>query len=369
MKISVIIPSLNPDEKLNAVVEGLLAEGFNDIIIVNDGSDEKHKEPFDNAAKHSEVTVLTHSINRGKGRALKTAYEYCMNNRPDIEGVITVDGDNQHLPKDIKACCEAMLLHGDKVILGCRDFSEENVPPKSRIGNNITGFVFRAMCRIRISDTQTGLRAIPIQHLPMMLAIKGERFEYETRVLLEMKRQHVEFCEVKINTVYIEENASTHFHPFKDSFKIYMVILRYLIGNMMSFIKYMISSILSFVIDNGLFRLIEYIIGTQADKSIKILLATVIARVVSSLFNFFVNRKAVFKSDASMGRTMLRYYALCICQMGASYGFVFLFSHIFRANDWITSLIKIIVDMCLFLLSYQIQRRWVFADSGKKEED
>lgn len=369
MKISVIIPSLNPDDKLTAVVSGLLAEGFDDIIIVNDGSDENHMKPFTEAGKHPEVTVLTHSVNCGKGRALKTAYEYCMNNRPDIDGVITVDGDNQHLPKDIKACCKAMLEHGDKVILGCRDFSGENVPPKSRIGNNITGFVFRAMCRIRISDTQTGLRAIPVQHLPMMLAIKGERFEYETRVLLEMKRQHVEFCEVQIDTVYIEENASTHFHPFKDSFKIYMVILRYLIGNMMSFIKYMISSILSFVIDNGLFRLIEYIIGTQADKSIKILLATVIARVVSSLFNFFVNRKAVFKSDASMGRTMLRYYTLCICQMGASYGLVYLFSHLSDANDWITSLIKILVDTCLFILSYQIQRKWVFADSNKKEEE
>ena len=369
MKISVIIPSLNPDDKLTEVVKGLLAEGFNDIIIVNDGSDENHMEPFKEASKHSEVTVLTHSVNCGKGRALKTAYEYCMNNRPDIDGVITVDGDNQHLPKDIKACCKAMIEHGDKVILGCRDFSGENVPPKSRIGNNITGFVFRVMCRICISDTQTGLRAMPAMHLPMMSAIKGERFEYETRVLLEMKRQHVEFLEVQIDTVYIEENASTHFHPFKDSFKIYMVILRYLMGNLLSFVKYMISSILSFVIDNGLFRLIAYIIGTQADRSIKILLATVIARVVSSLFNFFVNRKAVFKSDAPMVRTMLRYYALCICQMGASYGLVYLFSHLTDANDWITSLIKILVDTCLFILSYQIQRKWVFADCNKKEEE
>ena len=73
MKISVIIPSLNPDDKLTEVVKGLLAEGFNDIIIVNDGSDENHMEPFKEASKHSEVTVLTHSVNCGKGRALKTA--------------------------------------------------------------------------------------------------------------------------------------------------------------------------------------------------------------------------------------------------------------------------------------------------------
>lgn len=367
MKISVIIPSLNPDNKLMLVVDGLIKEGFNDIIIVNDGSDSEHMEPFNEAAALKEVTVLNHEVNRGKGRALKTAYGYCMENRPDIAGVITVDGDNQHLPKDIRACCEAMIANEDKVILGCRDFTGDNVPPKSKIGNNITGFVFRAMCRIKISDTQTGLRAIPKKHLPMMLDIKGERFEYETRVLLEMKRQGVEFSEVVIDTVYIDDNATTHFHPFRDSFKIYMVIFRYLFGNMFSFLKYMISSILSFLIDNGLFRLMEFVMGADSDKGVKIIVATAVARVVSSIFNFIVNRKAVFKSDAPMVKTVLKYYALCICQMGASAGLVYLFSSIFNAGDWLTSLIKIIVDTCLFVLSYQIQRKWVFACDSKEE--
>lgn len=369
MKISVIVPSLNPDDKLVAVVNGLIKEGFEDIIVVNDGSNEEHMQPFIEVAKHPEVVVLTHEVNRGKGRALKTAYEYCMSDRPDIQGVITVDGDNQHLPKDIKACCEAMAQHKDKVILGCRNFSKENVPPKSKIGNNITGFVFRVLCRIKISDTQTGLRAIPVQYLPMMLDIAGERFEYETRVLLECKKQHIEFHEVEIDTVYIEENASTHFHPFRDSFKIYMVIIRYLMGNMFSFFKYMISSILSFVIDNGLFRLMEFVMGEDSDRGTKVVVATVVSRVVSSIFNFIVNRKAVFKSDAPLGGTIVKYYVLCVCQMAASAGLVYLVSHLTNANDWFTSLIKIIVDMCLFILSYQIQRRWVFAVKDKVNKE
>ena len=369
MKISVIVPSLNPDEKLIEVVDGLIKEGFDDIIVVNDGSNEEHMKPFIEVGKHPQVTVLTHDVNRGKGRALKTAYEFCMENRPDIQGVITVDGDNQHIPKDIRACCQAMIEHKDKVILGCRNFSKENVPPKSKFGNNITGFVFRVMCRIKISDTQTGLRAIPVQYLPMMLDIAGERFEYETRVLLECKRQHIQFQEVEIDTVYIEENASTHFHPFRDSFKIYMVILRYLMGNLVSFFKYMISSILSFLIDNGLFRLMEFMMGEDSNLGVKVVVATVVSRVVSSIFNFVVNRKAVFKSDAPLGRTIIKYYALCLCQMGASAGLVYLLAYITKANDWFTSLIKIIVDMCLFILSYQIQRKWVFAVKEKEDCD
>lgn len=368
MKISVIVPSLNPDEKLVEVVNGLIKEGFDDIIVVNDGSNEEHMQPFIEVDKHPQVTLLTHGVNRGKGRALKTAYEYCMANRPDIQGVITVDGDNQHIPKDIRACCQAMTEHKDKVILGCRNFSKENVPPKSKIGNNITKFVFRVMCRIKISDTQTGLRAIPVQYLPMMIDIAGDRFEYETRVLLECKRQHIEFYEVEIDTVYIEENASTHFHPFRDSFKIYGVIFRYIMGNLVSFFKYMISSILSFLIDNGLFRLMEFVMGEDSGLGKKVIVATVVSRVVSSLFNFIINRKAVFKSDAPLGTTIVKYYALCLVQMGASMGLVWLFAYLTKANDWFTSLIKIVVDMCLFILSYQIQRRWVFAVKEKESK-
>ena len=141
MQISVILPSLNPDEKLMLVVNGLVKEGFDDIIIVNDGSDDAHLEPFKEAEALPQVTVLRHDVNRGKGRALKTAFEYCIANRKNIDGVVTVDGDNQHRPQDIKACCEAMAERGE-VILGCRDFSGSNVPPKSKIGNNITRFVF-----------------------------------------------------------------------------------------------------------------------------------------------------------------------------------------------------------------------------------
>lgn len=354
MKISVILPSLNPDEKLMMVVNGLISEGFNDIIIVNDGSDEAHMEPFRQAAEHKEVTVLRHEVNRGKGCALKTAFKYCIENRPDIDGVVTVDGDNQHRHADIKACCEKMTENPDYVVLGCRDFSGDNIPAKSKFGNNVTKGVFRFACGIKISDTQTGLRAIPAKYLELMSRIKGDRFEYETRVLLEMKRHNIEFIEVKIETVYIDENAATHFRPIKDSIIIYAVILKYIFG-----------SLFSFLIDMGIFTALQFIIGGSVSKGVNILIATVGARVISSLFNFFYNRNAVFESREKIGKTMGRYYTLCICQMGISYGLVFLLSDVFNASKGITSVIKLIVDVCLFIISFQIQRKWVF--SKKKE--
>ena len=96
MNVTVIVPSLDPDEKLMQVVEGLRNIGFRDIVLVNDGSHADRTEPFREAAQYPEVTVLTHEVNKGKGRALKTAFAWCLENRPGIDGVVTADGDNQH---------------------------------------------------------------------------------------------------------------------------------------------------------------------------------------------------------------------------------------------------------------------------------
>lgn len=351
MNTIVIVPSLNPDGKMVNTVKSILAEGFTDVVVVNDGSGPEYLSFFEEVSKLPGVTVLTHEVNKGKGRAMKTAFAYILDNRKDVAGVVTVDADGQHLPKDIRACAEAMEADGNRVILGVRDFSLPHVPKKSRIGNNITKGVFRFACGIKISDTQTGLRAIPFKHLPAMCGVAGDRYEYETNQLLVMKRQGIEFSEVVIDTVYIDDNASSHFHPFRDSFRIYMIILKF-IG----------SSIASFLLDFLLFTVINLAIGDSLDGSVRLLIATVGARVVSSLFNYTVNRKVVFRSDADVKRSLVRYYILAACQLLASYLLVNIVAEkiLDLGATFLESVIKMIVDFVLFLLSYQFQQRWVF---------
>ena len=350
-KVTIVLPSLNPDEKLNKVVDGLLSAGFEDIVLVNDGSDEAHLEPFRQAAAHKEVTLLTHEVNKGKGRALKTAFSYVIDNRKQTAGVITVDGDNQHTVKDIRACAEKMLECKDKVILGCRDFTQDNVPWKSRVGNVSTSLVFRLLCGIKISDTQTGLRAIPYQYLPLMCEVEGERFEYETQMLFAIKKNHIGMEEVKIETVYLEDNASTHFDPIKDSLKIYKIIF-----------KFMISSGTSFLIDYGIYSLLVFLIGGNFSRGLRLFIATFAARAVSSICNYAMNKKAVFKSKASVSRSLIRYYILCVFQTAASYGLVYLLSSLCRAGSFIEIVLKLAVDIVLFIISFQIQHRWVFKE-------
>ena len=229
MNVTIIVPSLDPDEKLMQVVEGLLAEGFTDIVLVNDGSHDDHLAPFREAAEHPEVTVLTHEVNRGKGRAMKTAFAWCMEHRPEIDGVVTVDGDNQHRPADVRACAQAMLADPGKVWLGVRDFSLEHVPLRSRFGNTITRNVVKLACGTYVTDTQTGLRAIAARHLPLMCAIAGERYEYETQMLLDLRDHGVGIGEVVIDTVYIDENQTSHFNTLRDSWKIYKIIFRHML--------------------------------------------------------------------------------------------------------------------------------------------
>ncbi|MBR1853297.1 MAG: bifunctional glycosyltransferase family 2/GtrA family protein [Lachnospiraceae bacterium] len=355
--ITVVLPSLNPDEKLKQVVTGLLAEGFEDIVIVNDGSDEAHMSPFVEAGRHAEVTVLTHEVNQGKGRALKTAFAYVQEQRPDGIGVVTVDGDNQHLPKDIKACAEKMAEAGE-IVFGCRNFRQSNVPWKSRFGNISTSMVLRLLCGIRLSDTQTGLRAIPTRYLGLMCEIRGERYEYETEMILELKRERIPFREMEIETVYIGENQSSHFRPIIDSFKIYRIIL-----------AFVFSSAASCLIDYLIFTVLVFGLESVMVRGMKLFLATFLARAVSSLFNYTMNRKAVFCSKAPVKQSMTRYYILCVAQAACSYGFVYLLSSLFDARSAEEVGIKLVVDMMLFFVSFRIQQAWVFAGDNLVERD
>lgn len=356
-KISVVLPSLDPDEKLNAVITGLLEYGFTDIILVNDGSKAENLHYFtEAAAAHPEIHLLHHEINRGKGAALKNAFRYFLQNRPEGVGVVTVDGDNQHHPADTRACCEHMLDTGH-CVLGCRDFSLSHVPSRSRFGNHTTSLVFKIFCGMNISDTQTGLRAIPRDALEVLVNISGDRFEYETNMLLAFKDNGIPFDEVKIRTVYIEENKSSHFRVIHDSWRIYKLILAH-------FFRYTISSLLSSVVDIGACAAFGILFSRFLGGFALTAATVVLARILSSLLNFFLNKRLVFQANVRTGRAMLRYYCLALPQMAAQIlldqGVYSLLNIGDKANG-LRTVIHAVVMVVLYFISYMIQQRWVFA--------
>ena len=176
--IAVIIPSLNPCEHLTETARQMHAAGFGNIILIDDGSTDGTKKYFSEAAEETGATLLTHEVNRGKGAALKTAFSYILDKRPDIIGAVTVDGDGQHTAHDAVACARRLALHireheaaeargGNAgrvpLVIGVRDFSRDDVPARSAFGNRTTALLFRLFFNLRVTDTQTGLRGYRVQ--------------------------------------------------------------------------------------------------------------------------------------------------------------------------------------------------------------
>ena len=202
----------------------------------------------------------------------------------------------------------------------------------------MTRWIFNYLLGLDINDTQTGLRAFSKNQVKDFLEVKGERFEYETNMLIDNKNLGYKFKEVPIHTVYIKNNESSHFNPIRDSIAIYSL-----------FFKYIIVAILSFAIDISLFGIFRIFKFT-------ILNATIIARVLSSILNYTLNRNKVFKSFNK--KSLLKYYILVIIQMFVS-GYSVKFLHKVIINENVIFL-KIIIDLIIFVVNYYIQREWVF---------
>jgi len=347
----IVIPAYDPNENLVQYVKDLIAHGFSSLLIIDDGSKEETKPIFDKLALLEEVDMIRHSVNLGKGRALKNAINYFLNHyeKKGWEGLITVDSDGQHAISDVKRIYQKLNRSSNMLCLGVRDFNQKNVPFKSKFGNTLTKKMFGLLYGKKVTDTQTGLRGLSKDVLYHFIALNGERFNYETNMLIEAVRHEVDFSEVTIETIYIDDNSETHFRPIADSVQIYGLLFA-------NFIKYMWISLFSFVIDISLFRLFILMFGYLAIGP-RIGVATIGARLLSSMFNYTANKYAVFNSKKSVKSTFINYYLLMLFQLTVSWLSVYL---IYRSTGYPEANIKILVDLVLFFISYRIQRGWVF---------
>lgn len=342
-RIAVLIPAYEPDGHLLETVQGLLALPIDFmVLVVDDGSSPSCGTYFDALASLG-VPVLHHDHNRGKGAAIKTGIRYISEQFPGCEAAITADADGQHAPEDIRRVAERALQSKNSLVLGVRDFSRENVPRNSCLGNRITSAVFRLLTHISCPDTQTGLRGIPAALFPMALAAEGERYEYEMNFLLDAAEQKCPFDMVPIETIYLDGNRSSHFRVVRDSFLIYRRPVTFLLG-----------AVLSTLTDLGAFYILLRF-AFQNDRT-QTFFASVLARLLSGCVNFVFNKKVTFRSNGNTGKESLRYLCLFLVVMLLSANAVALLS-------WFPVpplLVKAVVDSLLFIANYIIERRWVF---------
>ena len=330
MKTTVLIPAYCPDEKLLRFADELAENGC-EVLVVNDGSPAEYDRIFERLG----CTVISCAENRGKGHALKTGIQWLQENTEGPYTVVTADADGQHLTEDVLKVRDEALLHPDSLVLGCRNFSQEDVPARSRIGNRLTAKVFRLFAGTPLSDTQTGLRAWSDLLSGIMLNIPGDRYEYEMNVLLECAQLKIPFREVPIQTIYEDSNSCSHFRALRDSLRI--------AGQLLAFAS---SSLACFAIDWLLFTVL-----TLAGAGIAA--ANIAARLVSASCNYVINRNTVFKNDGSP----LRYALLAAAVLAANTALLYVFVSGLHMNALAA---KIVTEAILFTVSYTAQKHFVF---------
>ncbi len=341
--MKVIIPAYQPDERMITLIKEMKEYSEYDIILVDDGSDASCR-PFFALACELGCTILVHPSNEGKGAALKTAFTYLAEHNCQ-EGLICADCDGQHTWKDIQSIAKALPLHPNTVLLGSRQFIGK-VPFKSRFGNAFTKLIFSCISGgSRISDTQTGLRGFSPNMLPWLIGLAGRRYEYEMNQLLWAKKAGYDFYCIPIETIYENNNAGSHFHPIRDSIRVYLPI-----------IKFSASSSICGLID----FLLLFLFKGLTDN---LLLSVIFARVISSLCNYLMNKHLVFA--AKKGRRMLsllQYYTLAVIILTFNYLLLSLLNETAGIPLFIS---KLFTEIVLFTVSYTVQRRIIF----KKESD
>ena len=360
MNAAIVIPALDPDERLPAYCRALRAATDAPIVLVDDGSRAEKKAVFAECVRAvPDAELLVHDANRGKGRALKTAFAHLLRTRPDLAGCVTADADGQHAVRDVAECLRRLEAAPDALVLGCRRFTGPDVPWKSSFGNNWMKALFRLATGRRFLDTQTGLRGIPASFMRELLDVPGDRFEFESDMLLRVGDRPVD--QFEIETIYENGNKGTHFRPVADSLSILRLVLRGSAGRCRRFALFAAVSLASFAVDIGLFHLLHEF-AFPAGAAGRLFLSVALARLVSLSFNYGCNRHLVFRDGVRHapveGRSLVRYLLLAAAVMALSWALTKALVAAFPGT--LATPLKAGVDLLLFFASYAAQKHFVF---------
>lgn len=201
----VIIPTFNNAGTLENVLQRCLAQGL-PVLIVDDGSTDA--TPAILGGMGSQVQVLRHKANMGKGKALKTGFLEAR--RQGYAYALTIDSDGQHFPEDIPALLAAK---GERtLVVGSR--SQMGADGGGSFANRFSNFWFHLYTGVRLPDTQTGFRLYPLNHLPSP-GLLSSRYEAELTLLVFSAWKGLKMQPVPVRVAYPEDRVS-HFRPGAD---------------------------------------------------------------------------------------------------------------------------------------------------------
>jgi glycosyltransferase involved in cell wall biosynthesis len=196
-KVIALICAYNEEKYIKKVVEGTL-EYVDEVLVVDDCSIDKTAQE----AREAGAKCIEHYVNKGKGGALKTGFQYSIASGYDI--VVTLDGDGQHDPSEIPVLLDA--LENYHIIIGTRSKLGTKMPPIRIFTNTLCSLLVSILSFRWIKDSQSGYRAIKLNILKNMKLVSG-RYNLESELLIRAGRRGYKIGEAPVRTIYGDEKS------------------------------------------------------------------------------------------------------------------------------------------------------------------
>ncbi len=214
-KVLVIIPAFNAGRTIGELVERLAEHvARSDILVIDDGATDDTGE----LARSAGVSVMKHSVNKGKGAALKTGFRHAL--AAGYEAVLTLDADLQHDPDYVPEFLRQGAAGGYDIVIGTRQRTPE-MPRKRVIANFTSSVIISLLAGALIRDSQSGYRWIRTDIL-RRLRLRGDRYDLESEILLGVGRIGGAIGEISVPTIYGE--SSSFVNPLVDAARILRVL-------------------------------------------------------------------------------------------------------------------------------------------------
>lgn len=336
-RIAILIPAYKPSAKLIDLVKSLRDRHDGEIVVVDDGGGLEFAGIFSALSLVPNVYVVANAVNLGKGAALKNGINHLLVRSTHLAGIVTADADGQHTVTDILAVAHELSKKPTHLVLGARTFGV-GTPTRSLIGNNISRVMYRGLLGLKLKDTQTGLRGLPIALCQASLSIRSNRYEFETEMLSVTSSLGLEISEVPIETIYEENNASSHFDPLFDSARIYFVVLRYGFSSLA-------TAIVDFVAFIILLPLLPSLVTTN-----------LVSRGFALGVQFLLLRGFVFRTGGGLGK--LTIFILYVALTGIASGV--LQSALHDVTGMNPLIAKIVIEAVIFTFNFLFMRDILF---------
>lgn len=327
----ILMPVYNPSERIVNYVKKLKENNYQ-VVLINDGSKSEYHSLFEKMVH--DCKIISYPLFKGKGYAIKKGIHYIKEHLQDKKGIIILENEYD-------------LMHINHIRTLINKNSQKMCVVHHK-GKRFLTKLFSMIYNKKFIDVDSELFGFSMNYLDQMMTVDENCYEVQSLIQSVQNNQEIE--EIQL------ENKQQPFHLKNKTIQVLYVIFLHLI-------RFVSSSIISSVIDVLLaWILLDVLKIWMTSDFWRIALSSLIARVLSAIVNYVINKKYVFKEKTNSKQTAIRFLILTIVITILSTLFVYVASSLHIMSE---KLAKPVGDLLLFLLSYSAQTKWVFKNNER----